>query len=71
MKECTRCGGYMPDSQFYTIGAVRLMSECKQCNRVRKAEKYTPRKRLNLNLGRDRRGRFAAIPTTAPSKESQ
>lgn len=59
MKECTQCGGYKPDRAFYSIGPARRMSECAECNRRRKADTYQPRPRLNLNLGRDRVGKFA------------
>lgn len=58
MHECTRCGGYKPSRDFYSIGPARRMSECKDCNRRRHSEAYTPRPRMNLNLGRDARGRF-------------
>lgn len=59
MRECTCCGGYKPDRAFYTIGPARRMSECADCNHARKADAYQRKPRLNLNLGRDRSGKFA------------
>lgn len=58
MKTCTKCDGYMPDRNFYSIGSNRLMSECKQCNLRRKADAYVPKQRRNINLGRDSAGKL-------------
>lgn len=58
MISCCTCGVWQSDAAFYTNGPGRRMSECKACNRERKAKAYVPKPR-DYSTQRRIAGKFA------------